>query len=287
MLIIPVWTVLLLGFSNNGKHPPFTPNMMWIFLAVTGLSGAVFLLNQIFDIESDRINDKVHFLPKGYVKVRTARAMFIILNLISITISFAISVTAGLIGAAIMFLGIAYSAPPFTIKDRAWPALLGNGFGHGALVYLLGYCSLGGAFWPGLLKSSPYFFSVAAVYIGTTLADIEGDRRTGKKTLAVQWGFRNSTYFMVVCYFISLIAGFFSGDYAFLYAALAVAPLYLWLLIAHNVRIALTALKLSIVTLSLAASYYYPGYIIFLAILIFATRFYYKRRFGLNYPSLG
>jgi 4-hydroxybenzoate polyprenyltransferase len=287
MLIIPVWTVLLLGFYHSGNGLPFSGRMLWITLAATGLSGAVFILNQIFDIESDRINNKVYFLPKGYIKISKAWAMFAALNILSIIISFSVSPTVGLIGLAILILGIVYSMPPFVVKDRPWPGFLTNAFGHGMLVFLLGYCALGGKLLPGLIKSLPYFLSVAAVYIGTTLADIEGDKRTGKRTLAVIWGMNRSVYFLVGCYFVSLIAAFYIIDNPFLWAALAVAPLYIWTAIAKNIRSAFMALKISIVTLSLASAYFYPAYLIFLLALIFFTRIYYKKRFGIKYPSLG
>lgn len=286
MLIIPVWTVLLLGFYHSGNGLPFTWKMLWVALASTGLAGAVFVLNQIFDIESDRINDKVYFLPKGYVKVGAAWIIYIILNIISLSIAFFVSAIAGFVGLAILLLGALYSVPPFIIKDRPWPGFVSNAFGHGTLVYLLGYCSLGGDLNQGLVKSLPYFLSVAAVYVGTTLADIEGDKASGKRTLAVIWGINRSVYFLIACYAVSISAAIYLKDMPFLWAALAVSPFYIWLVITRNIKSAMLALKLSIVSLSLASAYFYPGYCIFLAIVIAITRIYYKNRFGINYPAL-
>jgi 4-hydroxybenzoate polyprenyltransferase len=260
--------------------------MFWIAFAATGLSGAVFILNQIFDIESDRINKKVHFLPKGYVKIGAAWTLYAVLNIVSLSFAFAISTTAGLLGLAILALGAAYSTPPFVIKDRPWPGFLANAFGHGTLVYLLGYCSLGGDLKLGLLKSSPYFLSVAAVYIGTTLADIEGDRLTGKRTLAVAMGINRSIYFLTVCYFLSIVGAIMIKDTPFLWAALAVCPFYIWAVVVKSVRSSMIALKLSIVTLSLVSAYFYPGYFIFLLAVILLTRIYYRKRFGMDYPAI-
>jgi hypothetical protein len=125
MLIIPVWTVLLLGFYHSGSGLPFTWRMFAIAAAATGLAGAVFVFNQIFDIESDRINDKVYFLPKKYVTITAAYILYLVLNIISLVIAFMVSAIAGFLGGAILLLGAAYSAPPFVIKDRPgwvfWP----------------------------------------------------------------------------------------------------------------------------------------------------------------------
>lgn len=287
MLIIPVWTVMLLGFYHSGKGLPYTWNMFWIAFAATGLSGAVFILNQIFDIESDRVNNKVYFLPKGYVKIGAAWTLYAVLNIVSLSFAFAISSTAGFLGIAILVLGAAYSTPPIMIKDRPWPGFLANAFGHGTLVYLLGYCSLGGNLKLGLLKSLPYFLSVAAVYIGTTLADIEGDKLTGKRTLAVVMGINRCIYFLTVCYFLSLIGAIIINDLPFLWAALAVCPFYIWAVFVKSLKSSMVALKLSIVTLSLASAYFYPGYFIFLVAVIVSTKIYYKKRFGIDYPSIG
>lgn len=286
MLIIPVWTVLLLGYYHSGNGLSFTWDMFWIALIATGLSGAVFILNQIFDIDSDRINNKVFFLSKGYVKIGAAWTMYAVLNVVSLTMAFVISSTAGLLGIAILLLGAAYSTPPFVIKDRPWWGFLSNAFGHGTLVYLLGYCSLGGDLKTGLLKSLPYFFSVAAVYIGTTLADIEGDRLTGKRTLAVVIGFDRSVLFLTVCYFLSLAAAIIIRDTPFLWAALAVCPFYIWAGFKKSIKSSIIALKLSILTLSLMSAYFYPGYVAFLTAVILLTRIYYKKRFGIEYPAI-
>jgi 4-hydroxybenzoate polyprenyltransferase len=287
MLIIPVWTVLLLGFYHSGSGLPFTWRMFAIAAAATGLAGAVFVFNQIFDIESDRINDKVYFLPKKYVTITAAYILYLVLNIISLVIAFMVSAIAGFLGGAILLLGAAYSAPPFVIKDRPWLGFLANATGHGTLVFLLGYCSLGGDLGTGILKSLPYFLSVAAVYIGTTLADREGDQRTGKMTLAVVMGINRSIYFLTACYFMSVAAAFIVKDVPFLWAALAVCPFYIRTFIDRGLKSSLIAIKLSIVSLSIASAYFYPSYFVFLLAVILLTRVYYKKRFGIDYPALG
>ena len=44
--------------------------------------------------------------------------------------------------------------------------------------------------------------------------------------------------------------------------------------------------RLPLLLLSLLACYYYPLYLVFLVAVIFATRMYYRKRFGFNYPAL-
>ena len=286
MLIIPVWTILLLGISHSSISAISSTSLIFVALSATGLSGAVFIMNQIFDIESDRLNNKVHFLPKGYISISTAWVMFIILNLVSIGLAFVLSVNVGLIAIVIMLLGILYSAPPIILKNRAWPAAFTNAIGHGTLVFLLGYCAAGGNLVAGLIGSAPYFFAVAAVYIGTTLPDIEGDRHTGKITLGVNLGIANAIYLAFSCYLLGLGVAALIGDGLFLIAAGSLFPFYIYSLFVKTVKFSTLTIKLSIIALSLGATYYYPIYLLFLALLVWLLRFYYKRRFGVHYPTI-
>ena len=49
-----------------------TPSFTLGFLIYTMIMGAVYIVNQITYIETDRINNKLFILPKGLVSVRAA-----------------------------------------------------------------------------------------------------------------------------------------------------------------------------------------------------------------------
>jgi 4-hydroxybenzoate polyprenyltransferase len=283
MLHLPVWTIAILGFyrassTNSGLLPV-------LFLG-SGLAGAVFILNQIYDIESDRLNDKIFFLPRQIIKLGSAWLMVIVLNMVSIILAFYISLSVGVVALVIIMLGVFYSVPPLSLKNKTWWAVIANGIGHGTLVFLLGFCAAGGSFLPGIIKSLPYFFSVAAVYIGTTLPDIEGDKQTSKLTLGSVYSEKRAKHTMMAFYILSLISGFALNDTPFLIAAIVAAPFYIWSIFAAKIKPAVMAIKISIISLSLAAGYFEPSYIIFLVFLIVLTRVYYKFRFNLVYPSI-
>lgn len=286
MLHLPVWTVLLLGYYSYDYSHGNKWNLLLALVLGTALFGGVFLINQIYDIESDRINNKLHFLPRGIIKVSVAWLMTILLNLVSLIGGFVISFKIGLVISAVVLLGILYSVPPIALKNRPWSAAIANGLGHGTLVYLIGYCTAGGGLFTGAIKSLPYFFAVAAVYIGTTLPDIDGDRLTGKRTIGVDLGERTSIYIVILCYLIALVFGIIVSDKPFLYAALAAGLFYMYALLKRSIKPVVLALKVSILTLTLAAGYMMPLYILSVIILVFLTRAYYKARFNMEYPSI-
>jgi len=286
MLHLPVWTIVILGYYSHQPADPGWLKIPALMLLGSGLFGAVFLINQIYDIESDRINNKLHFLPKDYVKVKIAWLMTVLLNIVSLILAFLISPRVGFVSLIIIILGVLYSIPPIALKNRAWPAALANGLGHGTLVYIIGYCAGGGSVIAGLIKSIPYFMAVAAVYIGTTLPDIDGDKRTGKHTIGVRFGKNKTQAIILICYLLALLAGFAVKDTPFLIASLAVAPFYIWSAYSRSIKATVLAVKMSIISLSLAASYFFPLYLVFLILLIFATRAYYRYRFNMDYPSI-
>jgi 4-hydroxybenzoate polyprenyltransferase len=64
VLLPPVWTIALLGTIPLHESRLLSASAWSIFfLHLTALFGGVYTLNQIYDIESDRLNRKRYFLP--------------------------------------------------------------------------------------------------------------------------------------------------------------------------------------------------------------------------------
>lgn len=277
---------MILGYHSSSFSLGNDWRLLYILFLGTCLFGAVFLINQIYDIESDRINKKLHFLPEGHIKTGIAWIMIMTLNSIALILSFSLSFQIVLVALLVIILGILYSVPPIFLKNRAWPAAFANGLGNGTLVFILGFLAGGGSMMTGILKSLPYFFAVMSVYIGTTLPDTWGDAEQGKNTIAVVYNLPVVHYLIICSFLISIIAGIIINDTPFLIAAFAALPFYIWSFFKKSINAVILAVKISIITLTLAASYMMPLYLVFVVFLVFATRAYYKARFGIEYPSL-
>jgi len=286
MLHLPIWTILILAFYRAQNQTSSIFLLPAVLLLGTAVFGAVFILNQIYDIESDRLNNKLFFLPREIISVGVAWIMAVALNVVSVLIGFYLSFTVGFVILLIIVLGILYSVPPIALKNKAWSAAIANGLGHGTFVFILGYCAGNGSFITGIIKSIPYFMAVTAVYIGTTLPDVKGDRETGKLTIGVVYGERRAKHIILGFYIVAVLTGLLFNDTPFVIASLLTAPFYLWAVFSPETKITVLAVKVSIITLALAAGYFYPVYIIFLIGLIYGTRIYYKQRFDIEYPSI-
>jgi len=302
MLIVPVWTIALLGtraasWRERGltpfklDHYPFATfqsldaNLLLMLLFGTLLAGAIFILNQIYDIESDRQNEKLFLLADGHVSVSEARVLYWVLTVIAIAGAFWLNWQLGILFIVGAGLGFQYSFPPLKVRENAYKAFRNNIVGHGMVAFLFGWVIYTNFSLEGVLKSLPYVFAVGAVYLTTTLPDIKGDVDTGKKTYAAEWGItrtiKNAAWMVVVALILSVMA----GDYGFTITAGITAPVLIAAALRNSVDLALIASKIAILVLSLFAAMYFPIYFVILIVTYAATRLYYAKRFGLAYPA--
>jgi hypothetical protein len=85
---------------------------------------------------------------------------------------------------------------------------------------------------------------------------------------------------------ISIVLGLLTGDTHLVIAATLSLPFYIVAVIRPSDRKAVIAVKISILFLSLAACWQFWPYAVTLVVLLASTRVYYRRRFGLSYPSI-
>jgi 4-hydroxybenzoate polyprenyltransferase len=286
VLMPPVWTILLLGHARSAQLSGETHLPGLSLLLATFLVGGVYVLNQIFDMESDRLNQKLFFLAKGYISKRSAIVETIFLNMLSVIPAFIISLELGLFFLLGMIFGFVYSAPPFSFKNRPFGGLILNALAHGNLAFLIGWIMNRSLSMESLLFSLPYMSAVAAIYLNTTIPDMEGDRKTGKTTLAVRWG--KEKVVVLSCYLVAvaIALSFLVRDIPFLIASSLSFPFFVYSALSKSERGIALATKVPILLLSIAAGIFYPWYFAILILGFVGTRFYYKARFNLDYPTL-
>jgi 4-hydroxybenzoate polyprenyltransferase len=286
MLHPPVWTIVILGYYYVMPGSASVAKLIFLLIVSSAVAGWAYIINQISDIESDRINDKLYFLPQGIIPIRSAHIMAGIAVCITLTGGFILGRTIGLLYALGLALGYIYSAGPFYAKNHPLASVLANGLAHGPLLFLIGYIGAGGTFRNGLVPSIPYFFAVAAVFVGTTIPDIEGDSRSGKITPGVALGVRPAIVAMILSLLISFLLASITRDWPLAVVAGLSLPFYTFALIRSNERRAVISIKISILLLSIAACIRFWPYAIVLTVLFAITRLYYRKRFGMAYPNL-
>ena len=285
VLMVPVWTILLLGHHQGSRYGSSNRPLFWLFIFSTLFIGGVYLLNQIYDLETDRKNKKLFFLAEGHISQKTAWTYTALLYLLSVIPSYFLSVTIGIIFTLGLILSFLYSAPPFCFKNKTYGGLLANAIAHGSLVFLVGFCIRSNFSLRTVLFSLSYALAVGAVYLNTTLPDIEGDKAIGKITFGVRYGILKSNLVSTLMVIFSIVLALIFLDLPFLFLAILSLPFYLFALITKEVGKSVLATKSSLLFLSLAAGYFYPWYFVILILGFLGTRLYYMKRFNLEYPS--
>lgn len=281
-ILIPCWTIFIIGHFHSGGG--YGHKFFSALLGFTLLMGGVYILNQIFDRESDRINNKLFLLSLGIFPIWLAVLEVVLVWGISLYLIRGLSPSFFHFYLLAWALGLLYTTPPIKLKGRPILDLLANMVGYGTLAFLLGGLSEKGFTLDLIRWSLPYAFAVGGVFVNTTIVDIAGDRRTGDRTTAILLGSENSRYLALILIGIGLSLALINHDPIATIAIAISLPLFVLAIIKRNDRYDIISFRLPPFILSLGAGIIFPPYLLLLAVVIVSMRIYYKRRFNLVFP---
>lgn len=283
-LLIPICTIFLIGYS---KGDSVLDNLQWIVFVIGAMcaGGAVYVINTIFDIQSDEKNDKNLFVVKNIFTVKTLKIYSILLTSIGLLLllwTFRSHFYAVITG--FLITGILYNVPPFRLKDRIGTdisaALLGGG-----LTYWCGF-QLSNAPDVEMISIIPYLFAFTGVSVWTQIPDIQGDKEVNKQTFAVHFGemiaARVGWFFVLTASITSLVL----QDWSMVVSSITTLLVSVKLLWKRESNWAGFSARTAIFILTLLVALQCKVYLFALIFFYFVARVYYKKRFRLNYPSL-
>lgn len=291
MILIPVWTFFILGAYHGTRvsQDIDAADLVLGVLSFTALLGAIYIVNQIADRDNDRVNRKLFLIPDEIISVRAAWIEAAVLVTLSFLLGLFLNPSFMIVLAASLALGAIYSLEPVRLKRRAVLDVLANATGNGALNILAGWVALGAPL-SGWYVLIPYPFAVASVHLATTIADIEGDARTGLHTSGVVLGHRAGMRLSTVLMIVAVLTAVAVGNKPALYASLLSLPFFL---VPWRSRgkmppptVFLFPVKAATLIYAIVAGFLFPLYIPFLAVVIILTRRYYRSRFEITYPTL-
>jgi 4-hydroxybenzoate polyprenyltransferase len=213
------------GATAIGAAPRESWSWWLVFYPLLGALMAAVLnaasngLNQIFDLEIDRINKPKRPLPSGRLSLREAWS-FTLVTFVAAWVMAWLVAPGGrhecfwlVVGAtAITSL---YSVPPFRTKRLGIWANLTIAIPRGAMLKVAGWSSV-----KTIMGLEPWFIgSIFGLFLlGATstkdFADMEGDRRGGCRTLPIQFGVRRAAWMIspsFVVPFLMIPAGAWAG----------------------------------------------------------------------------
>jgi 4-hydroxybenzoate polyprenyltransferase len=305
-LLAPVWTIMILGWISGSAHIKpggiITGSVSWshlstLWIGILGFSlivASIYVVNQIADIESDRINHKLFLLPHKIISIPAAWSLAIFCAISGMVISIYLQSIFIYLFAIALFLGFLYDLPPFQLKNHAWGGVIANSLGHGVLTFLVGwFLSKTNVHFTfdllktGLLSSAAAGFANGAVFLATTIPDVEGDARTGKKTFCVRFGEKRTAQSAAMFCVLALIFSFMIEFNKWVMIIPTVVSLLLFVTFTFSTKkeMAFQVFKWPVFLLSATVALYIPEYALLIFATFFGSRFYYRHRFNIDYPT--
>jgi 4-hydroxybenzoate polyprenyltransferase len=307
-LLAPVWTILFLGWITGNANARFggffaDPAAMSVrlWLGTAGFSfivASIYVVNQIVDIESDRINRKLFLLPQGFISIRTAWFLAGLCACGGLAIAVVVIADTALVIISLisLLLGALYNLPPIHLKNNPFGGVCASALGHGMLTFLAGWYLAGAqqnaggiiALTSGLLSGLAPTLANAAVYLATTIPDAPGDRMTGKKTFSVVYGEKKTAVAAAMLCTVAFAASFFMLHHFWVMAVPSAVSLVFFFLFASATKKenAFKAFKWPVFLLTAFVAFFAPEYGVVILVIFFASKAYYKWRFNFDYPTL-
>ncbi len=194
---------------------------------------AATILNDVYDIEPDKINMPYRPLERGSIAKSTAIRMSFFLYIIAILGSFAVSPVYFVSILVMSLVSVTYSLPPFSAKDRGF---LGNIVLGVSMIFTsmyAGYALVTNSMVPSyefLIVLSLFTASFCLISVLKDLKDIYGDRINKKLTFAVRHDKNISVLVSfvgtaILFYTMYLIDLYFIRTALFLYTSFAIVML--------------------------------------------------------------
>ncbi|NOZ62264.1 MAG: UbiA family prenyltransferase [Calditrichaeota bacterium] len=287
-LFFPLWTFFLAGYYAAERTHPGGASARSPFFAVillTLLMGAVFIVNQIVDEATDAKNDKLFFIAKGIISRSAAIKQATLLIVTTIFLASLSEIRLGVIFIVVAFFtGYLYSVKPFSWKDRPLLGLVTN-FGGGWSIFVSGWLSSGNFNWEFAFQGLPYAIAIVAVFLLTTIPDIPGDMEVGKITFGAKYGVKKTTFWALIAELGCAGASLWQKEWILFFPSLAAMPLFLAAAIKNDEVSIARAIKFTVLFASLAVCVVFPVYFLALAANFYFSKWYYRKRFDLEYPK--
>ena len=295
MLFYPGWSTMLAGYFIDSRNHwiPFLNNqpdvnhskILLLIIAFAMLMGSTFVLNQLADVKSDQKNEKLFLISNGHLTKKVALKEVIVLVIISLAVIYLLNITLVLIFILFFLLtGILYNFSPLAMKDRPWGSLLANTL-MGFMAFIIGWLAVKKLDEQVLLDSLPYLLFNTALYLFTTLPDIEGDKMTNKKTLAVLYGSKRIIQGAMLLYGAGFIFAVLFTDLQALVFYIFSIPFFVKLVYSYKISDSIKTTKYAILFFALSVCLRWPFYFVIMISGFYLTKLYFKKRFSLNYPN--
>ena len=195
---------VIVGIAIGSPDMLFSRLSIYGFITGFSISSYSMIINDVYDIKIDKVNQPDRPLPKQLISVNSALSLSLILLLIGLTSSLLISYYHIIITVIFSFLSWFYNI---------WGKKQGL-IGNSIVASSMSIPFIFGGIITGNISLLVWSISLIAFLSGMgreiikTIADVEGDQIIGVKSISIQFGSRNAM--LIACIFIvsSIIVSF-------------------------------------------------------------------------------
>lgn len=202
---------VIIGILNTRTGIPLINLILNLIIGVFTyilIAGSGMIINDIYDIEIDRINRPERPIPRGDISIKQAKYYYILILTTGILLALIHSLLLNLgyiniiVAAFFGFIGWLYAA--YGKKSGFFGNIIVSISFSIGLIYgaILNGTNIPIYIYFFFLTS---FFLLLAREIVKGCEDIEGDKKEGVKTLAIKLGIQNALYISIVCDILAII----------------------------------------------------------------------------------
>jgi len=204
-LILPEYMILIFFTLLAGSLilSALPTSLILIFLSLSFAMFSLNIINNIIDIELDRINKPTRPLPSGKITVKSAKQFAAFCVVISFAFSYFVNFQAVLIIAAFHVISVLYSVPPFRLRRLVLADNIAGGTVYGLFPFLMLWTTTQGPLpWHFFILFGGLVFAIAST---KDFEDVKGEKKTGISTLPIKLGLRNAMMFTILTILILVL----------------------------------------------------------------------------------
>jgi homogentisate phytyltransferase / homogentisate geranylgeranyltransferase len=239
--IFSISVLYLLACTNLQSVKTF--NQVWLYTLLASLCCNIFItgLNQLVDVDLDKINKPDLPLAAGNLKIAHAQLIVVTCFILSLVIGFIVSPALGFLILTINCIGIAYSQPPIQLKQHHVTAAICISLVRGFMVNIGMYLHFKLMLQPSSASTVPTYiwlltafiiaFSIAIAWF-KDLSDVTGDKIFKYKTFPVlystRFAFTTGNVLIVLAYLGTIVFALWQKQYVLLVLHIILLIAYLW-----------------------------------------------------------
>jgi len=299
-LFFSVWVMVCIGMYISSKINgnvqinilTYDNATIALYTGISLVCGSCFILNQISDVQSDKINKKI-FLLNEIIKTDKA----ILMSRISAISGFLIIVVTDFVVLCpsiliYLFWGVLYNDKNFEWKSNPWLGLLAN--------ILCGYfLLLSGVLFnrsdnneiihlilSSLIYIIPFIFAYSSIVLLANVPDTDGDNSVNKRTFTIQYGIKVTIIIATLFCLASFLIGLYIEEPLSSTSALTAIPFFLFAIFRGKKKDILRSIRYPIFLLNFYVITIYPLLVLPVMVFYYISKYYYWHRFNIHYPTL-